>query len=1238
MLTTFACVEAFIVDAQSRPKTNSQPVENAANLVVQLGHSDVIRSVAISTDGRFVVTGSRDRTACIWEAATGRQIRTLKGHTDEISSVAFSLNGHYVLTGSYDRTARLWETETGREVRRFEGFSDRVRTIALTPNSLFILIALDDSSVQVLNVATGKPVDSYSSNEDTEKLVAFSKDGRFVLTGEKETKLLDAETGSLIRNYKHDLSLKGALVFSRDGRFILARGPTPTSIQLWSAETGELVRDYNLILEGPGNLVESSTVHSLAFSPDGRFIVAGGDFYDVWIKDTETGTDVRRFGMASFRGPVSDVAFTLDGRSVLAVGGSRERSTLEYHTGGNNGGSGFLFDANTGNEVLRFEGRADRVGSATYSPDGRYILVGNAHGKAILWDQLSGNKVRQFEGHTDYVGGVAFSNDGRRVLTGSDDGSARSWDIETGRELQRFENDGNSTVTSVAFSPDGKFVVVGSIHYARLFEADTGRALTWYGAAGAAVNAVAFGRKYVLTGDNSGLTQIWDIETGREVRRLGEGEYSGGVYALAFSPDESFILAVGQNRFARIWETESGREILRFDPNSDPKSTAQFSRIYAVAFSSDGRFVLTGGEDSIVRLWSVETGKEMRRFEGHTGEIQSVRFSPDGNQVLIVAADNTVRIWNTSSGHEICRLISLRDGDWVVVDPVGRFDAGNLEEIEGLSWIMSDDPMTPLPVEFLMRDYYEPRLLPRLIKCNEEKNCDDELKRVRDVSKLNRAQPRVKISNISVANEERYAYITVEVGRGESKHTNDGKETTRTTGVYDVRLFRDGQLVGNWPRERAEKLIQGTSKYVELSEKLTDENRLLEILRSWQVSTEVTRHDAIKFDQKTGAMTLPSIRVALPRGKDVSQIEFSAYAFNDDRIKSQTARWEWPADILSKLPKAQVGKPRAYIIAVGVNAYENSDFDLDFAADDARRMAAVVTEKLIATVQYEKVVPITLISDYEVSESQRIVTEKQATKERFHAALDLLAGKSVDPRMVADVKNANQLQKATPDDLVLIMYYSHGYADRAGNFYLIPYDTGLGIGKVFTSSVSQHSISSDELSLWLRDVDAGEMILIVDACHSSAAIEGSEFKPGPMGSRGLGQLSYDKGMKILTATQADNIALENNLLKHGLLTYALVRDGIEARQADYKPEDNVINIGEWLSYGVDRVPKLYEEVKAGKIQDFGITNARATKVVIATQSGKTSSRALEEVVIAAKAQQPSLFDFNKKRRDVVLLR
>jgi len=105
---------------------------------------------------------------------------------------------------------------------------------------------------------------------------------------------------------------------------------------------------------------------------------------------------------------------------------------------------------------------------------------------------------------------------------------------------------------------------------------------------------------------------------------------------------------------------------------------------------------------------------------------------------------------------------------------------------------------------------------------------------------------------------------------------------------------------------------------------------------------------------------------------------------------------------------------------------------------------------------------------------------------------------------------------------------------------LFPADSGKA-GTGISDQKKANLISSEELSLWLKDVDAGDMVMIVDACHAAAAVEGDEFKPGPMGSRGLGQLSYDKGMRILTATQAANVAIESGSLGHGLLTYALVK-------------------------------------------------------------------------------------------------
>src|ERR1700761_3614638 len=100
--------------------------------------------------------------------------------------------------------------------------------------------------------------------------------------------------------------------------------------------------------------------------------------------------------------------------------------------------------------------------------------------------------------------------------------------------------------------------------------------------------------------------------------------------------------------------------------------------------------------------------------------------------------------------------------------------------------------------------------------------------------------------------------------------------------------------------------------------------------------------------------------------------------------------------------------------------------------------------------------------------------------------------------------------------------------------------------------------------------------MIVDTCHSASTVDEPGFKPGPMGSRGLGQLAYDKGMRILAASQADDVALESEKLKQGLLTYALVHDGLEAAQATSPETNGSITINSWLQYGANRVPGLYK--------------------------------------------------------------
>ena len=241
-----------------------------------------------------------------------------------------------------------------------------------------------------------------------------------------------------------------------------------------------------------------------------------------------------------------------------------------------------------------------------------------------------------------------------------------------------------------------------------------------------------------------------------------------------------------------------------------------------------------------------------------------------------------------------------------------------------------------------------------------------------------------------------------------------------------------------------------------------------------------------------------------------------------------------------------------------------------------------------------------------------------------------------------------KLERATPDDLVLVSFSGHGYTDERNEFYLIPSEAGpaLKAGEQPGDEMLKRCVSEEELSRWLRRVDAGEMVLVIDACHSAATVAQPWFKPGPMGSRGLGQLAYDKRMRVLAASQADDFAVESGQLRQGLLTYTLVRDGLERGKADFRPKDGRVTLGEWLAYAEVRVPDLHERIRERRpLDDETEAGARPRGVLLQRDETQDRTKAvpataalLEKSSLAKKGafQTPALFDYSRGRRDVTL--
>ncbi len=215
--------------------------------------------------------------------------------------------------------------------------------------------------------------------------------------------------------------------------------------------------------------------------------------------------------------------------------------------------------------------------------------------------------------------------------------------------------------------------------------------------------------------------------------------------------------------------------------------------------------------------------------------------------------------------------------------------------------------------------------------------------------------------------------------------------------------------------------------------------------------------------------------------------------------------------------------------------------------------------------------------------------------------------------------DASQLEPPTPDDIVILSFSGHGWADKTGAFYLVPADAKwLANGEPDRKSL----ISAVQMADRLREVDASEMAMIIDACHSAASVDAGGFKPGPMGDPGLGQLAFDKGIRILAATQADDVALEDPLLRQGLLTYALASEGITATGGKADSDgDGRITLDEWLGYATRRMPSLSSDVRLGRL----VSDASGAR-------GWVSSSSQSKPPI----QEPALFDFNSRPSNVVL--
>ena len=323
-----------------------------------------VTSVNFSLDGLYLAAGSADKTARVFEAVTGKQIRNVEVRDEnhhEVRSVDFSRDGRYLALGSTSFRARgeaqVIEVTSGNVVSRIV-FDDGVTSVSLGADGRYLAAGIDDNTARVIEVVTGKELSKAELGRSVNS-VSFSPECRYLAVGSEDhtARMIEAATGKEVCKVGFHDGVT-SVCFSPDGRYFAA-GSKDHTARMIEASTGKEV--YKVVLD--------DGVNSVSFSPNGRYLAASSDDHTVWVIEATSGREVSKI---QFSGGVTSVNFSSDSL-YMALGISRSSF------GGN---EARVIEVATGKEVNKsmFIGR---VTSVRFSPDGRYLAVGSSEGAAV---------------------------------------------------------------------------------------------------------------------------------------------------------------------------------------------------------------------------------------------------------------------------------------------------------------------------------------------------------------------------------------------------------------------------------------------------------------------------------------------------------------------------------------------------------------------------------------------------------------------------------------------------------------------------------------------------------------------------------------------------------------------------------------------------------------------------------------------------------------------------------------
>jgi WD40 repeat protein len=598
------------------------------------GHREVAVELALSRDGKTLLSGSWDNTARLWDTQTGEELHILRGHSGPVSAVSFCADGKRVLTGSRDETIILWDAKSGAILKRFrdypeEGYAD-IYSLAVTPDDKAFVSGGFDGIAKLWDLQTGNIIRTFPGHSQPIGSLDISPDGKYLATGilGDTVVIYNLRTGKEERVFspRHGIQNGGfinSISFSPNGKDLLVSGLGNTA-SIWDLDEGRKKQEF---------IGHESGVNCARFSSDGERVITGS--YDKTVKNWDTQTGKLLKNIPSRSSPISSIALSHDGLYVYVS---------------DEGPGIYKYDWEAGKKMHFFPPRQMKGGSLLeLSPDNQYVVTAGEDYAIRMWEMESGKMVKELVGHQGTISTLKYMDNGRTLVSGSRDSTLRIWDMSTGR-CQRVLTGHQGPIRAMEISVD---------------------------------------QNSLLTGSTDKTIRLWDLKSGKQIKTIKTTDNI--VTALSMNPERS-IAAVSfssEKEEIQLWDLHKG-EIITTLLGSKKRSIN--ARVTGLKFLSDGEHLLSVSRVGL-RLWKIKDGKGSQVWErepkrARPGSFYSVHTTP-GEAFCLTEGGGYVQLWEVASGKHIRdysigssnikrRQIGIdQKADFIVV-PAGRVNTVSL--------------------------------------------------------------------------------------------------------------------------------------------------------------------------------------------------------------------------------------------------------------------------------------------------------------------------------------------------------------------------------------------------------------------------------------------------------------------------------------------------------------------------------------------------------------------------------